>query len=368
MQTEKALALVALLGRRDEPADGVEDYCTFLGRALAKRGVEWEQMRLPWARCGRFRALRQIWQKSAAWRGKWVLLQYTALAWSRRGFPFLSLPVLWILRRRGARCAVVFHEPCQQLAGTRWRDRIRGACQDWTIRTLYRMSAKAIFADPLDSIEWLPIENSKAMFLPIGANIPEPALNPRVARVNDDSTRTVVVYCLSDPPNVHREVADIVSAVEFLPRHDFKTKLIFVGRGTAEAKELIASASRGTAAEIVNLGLRSPEDIAETLAGSDAMLCVRGTLYPRRGSAIAGIACELPIVGYGDGQRIFPIDEAGVVLAPYRDCQALGEALARVLCDAELRSQLRARSREAWRRYFSWDGIAQQLIQTLGLQ
>lgn len=366
MQTETPLALVALLGRRDEPADGVEDYCTFLGRALAKNGVQWHQMCLPWASCGRFKALRQIWQKSPAWRGNWVLLQYTALAWSRRGFPFLSLAVLWVLRRRGARCAVVFHEPCQQSGGTRWLDRIRGACQDWTIRMLYRMSAKAIFADPLDSIPWLPIEKSKAVFLPIGANIPEPALNPRTVPIRDESTRTVVVFCLSDPPNVQREVADISSAIEFLAQYDFKTKLIFLGRGTSEAKELIASASRGTAAEIVNLGLRSPEDIAEILSASDAMLCVRGTLSPRRGSAVAGIACELPIVGYGNGERIFPIDEAGLVLAPYGDCRALGEALAKVLCDSELRSHLRTRSREAWRRYFAWDGIAKQLIQVLG--
>ena len=31
---------IALLGRRDMPTDGVEDYCTFLGRALAQRGAE----------------------------------------------------------------------------------------------------------------------------------------------------------------------------------------------------------------------------------------------------------------------------------------------------------------------------------------
>ncbi len=32
--------LVALLGRPDTPTDGVEDYCIFLGRALAARGIE----------------------------------------------------------------------------------------------------------------------------------------------------------------------------------------------------------------------------------------------------------------------------------------------------------------------------------------
>ncbi len=39
---------IALLGRRDMPTDGVEDYCTFLGRALAQRGVTLNLTRVDW--------------------------------------------------------------------------------------------------------------------------------------------------------------------------------------------------------------------------------------------------------------------------------------------------------------------------------
>src|SRR6266852_693724 len=92
---------IALLGRRDEPTDGVEDYCDFLARALEQRGVEMKKVRLPWAERGWLRALRKVWRESASWSGTWVLLQYTAFGWSRRGFPFETLAVQWILRRRG---------------------------------------------------------------------------------------------------------------------------------------------------------------------------------------------------------------------------------------------------------------------------
>ena len=138
---------VALLGRRDIPTDGVEDYCTFLGAALAQRDITLQNVRVPWAEEGWPRALGQLWRQSGAWCQSWVLLQYTAMGWSRRGFPFGALAALAILRRRGVRIAVVFHEPFRQ-GGSRWIDRLRGACQDWVVRRLYRGATKSNFRGP----------------------------------------------------------------------------------------------------------------------------------------------------------------------------------------------------------------------------
>src|SRR5579863_9426335 len=132
---------IALLGRQDTPVDGVEDYCTFLGRALAAKGIELKLTRVPWMEKGWIGALRWLAHESGAWRGKWVIIQYTALSWSHRGFPIFALAVLSVLRRRGARVAVVFHEPRRQ-GGPRWIDRLRGACQDRVIRRLYRGAAR----------------------------------------------------------------------------------------------------------------------------------------------------------------------------------------------------------------------------------
>ena len=39
--------LIALLGRRDYPTDALEDYCTYLGKALKERGVDLQLVRVP---------------------------------------------------------------------------------------------------------------------------------------------------------------------------------------------------------------------------------------------------------------------------------------------------------------------------------
>src|SRR5947209_9445846 len=51
--------VIALLGRRDQPTDGVEDYCRQLGRALEAEGRHVLLMRLPWPEQG--------WPRSLAW-------------------------------------------------------------------------------------------------------------------------------------------------------------------------------------------------------------------------------------------------------------------------------------------------------------
>lgn len=358
---------IALLGRRDSPTDGVEDYCTFLGRALEQRGVTLKQSRVDWINQGRIGALRQLWRESEGWRGNWVLFQYTALAWSRRGLPLGAMAALWILRRRGARCAVVFHEPSRQSQGPRWVDRIRGACQEWVIRRLYAGAEKAIFADPLETVRWLPKNDAKAAFIPIGANIPEPKKNAEVPGARNGAAKTVAVFCLSEAPHRERELGDIASAMRSAATHGAKLRMIFLGRGAAEAQRDIDRAFEGIPVQVSNLGLQSAEEVTRTLSGSDAMLCVRGKLYPRRGSALAGIACGLPIVGYAGAAERTPLAEAGVELVPYGDREALGAALSRVLDNTGRRQELRVMSLRAQEKYFSWETIATAFVKTLKL-
>ncbi len=128
--------VVLLLGKRDTPADGVQDYCEYLAQALQRRGIQTEIARVEWHSEGWIRALRTLRAESAKWEGTWVVLQYTALSWSRRGFPLGALAVLRSLRRRKLRCAAVFHESRRQ-GGAKWAGQVRGAFQDWVIRQIY---------------------------------------------------------------------------------------------------------------------------------------------------------------------------------------------------------------------------------------
>ncbi len=319
--------VIALLGRRDTPVDGVEDYCAFLGEALARRGVKLTQVRVNWVDQGWLVALRRLRREAAEWRGRWVLLQYTALGWSRRGFPGWALIVLRTLRRSGARTAVVFHEPYRQREHpVRLIDRIRGACQDWVIRKLYEGCQTPIFVDPVATITWLPKGDTKSIFVPIGANIPEPAVRSETLTEKRGATKTVAIFCLTEPPKQQTEIGDIAFAVRCAAKHIPQMRVVFLGRGTAEAREEIDRAFSGTAVEVRNLGLVSAAEISETLAGADAMLCVRGMITPRRGSVMAGIACGVPIVGYGGAAEATPLAEAGIEFVPYRDREALARS------------------------------------------
>ncbi len=124
-------------------------------------------------------------------------------------------------------------------------------------------------------------------------------------------------------------------------------------------------ALQGSGLEVSVLGVLPAEEVTRTLSRADALLFVRGQISPRRGSAIAGVACGLPIVGYGDSESSFPIDEAGVRLVPRGNREALAAALREVLTDGKLWDELHERNRNAYEEYFSWEQIAGRYVQVL---
>ncbi|HXP71533.1 MAG TPA: glycosyltransferase [Candidatus Dormibacteraeota bacterium] len=354
------MRLILLLGKPDTPADGVLDYCEYLAEALRRREIETEIARVDWNSEGWIRALQKIRAQAVKWNGAWIILQYTALSWSRRGFPLGALAILRSLRRQKLHCAVVFHESRQQ-GGVGLVGLVRGAFQDWVIRRIYSEADIAIFADPLDRIEWLPTGNH-AVFIPIGANLPAPEWATKIPDTQHSENHKVAIYCLSDPPNLQNELRDISTAIH-VATAGRKVRVVFLGRGTTEARDEITRAFDGTSTEVSNFGMQDATAVRDILMSSDAMLCVRGEMYPTRGSAVAGIACGLPIVGYGTSQKAFPISQAGVRLVPYRDSEALGTNLAQILSDGHLREQLIKASRLAQEKFFSWHTIADQMIQ-----
>jgi glycosyltransferase involved in cell wall biosynthesis len=349
---------VALLGRRDMPTDGVEDYCIFLGQALAARGIELQRARVSWIENGWVSSLRQLSRECAAWRGRWVLLQYTALCWSRRGFPFGSLFVLAILRRSGTRVAVVFHEPHRQ-GGSHWMDRIRGACQDWVIEKLYRLSTKNIFTVPIETVAWLESETDKAAFIPIGANIPE-CVDHRFTPPLPNKEKTVIVFGVTGAPHIAREVADIAGVMREVSKAVAKLRLVVVGRGSIEAREYLVKSLETCNVELDVRGVLPAEEISREFERADVQLFVRGPITLQRGSAIAGIACGLPVVGFRDERISGPLQEVGVEWSPWRDWDGLIRGLIRVLNDPGRWMELHERNIEAQKNYFSWSRIAER--------
>jgi glycosyltransferase involved in cell wall biosynthesis len=363
--------MIALLGRIDKPTDGLDDYCNFLGQALARRGVTLKRVYVPWDNEGWIRPLRRLWRESAAWRGEWVLLQYTALSWSR-GLTGGVLAAAAIVRRRGARCAVVFHEHTG-FGGSSWRERVRHAFEIWVLRTLYRKSERSIFTIPLDTVEWLPPigaeriapgDQKKAAFIPIGGNVPE-CLDHRDAGAPTQEKR-VVVFGVRGFPAASGEVADAAGAMREAGKAIPNLRLVVVGRGSREAQDEFASALEGCSVGLDVRGVLPAEEIAEEFCRADALLFVWSYITLQRGGALAGIACGLPIVGYGNGEPSGALAEAGIEWSPWRDRKALAAALVRVLSEPKRWLELHERNLLVQEKYFSWNRIAELYIEALG--
>lgn len=359
--------MIALLGKRDAPTDGVDDYCNFLGQALARRGIALTRVHVDWDREGWIGALRRLRRDSADWNGQWVLLQYTALAWSRRGFPWGALAAAAILRRRGGRCAIVFHE-ASAYGATRWRERVRSACQSWILRSLYRKSERCVFTIPLDSVVWLAQGDKKSAFIPIGANIPECSDGPNNTdnRSQPDLTDgeiRVVVFGVTEFPVAPREVAEIADITRDASGVIPNLRLVVMGRGASEVREDLAKAVEGCAAILDVRGVLPAEEISREFCRAHALLYVRGSITLQRGSAIAGIACGLPIAGYGNGEPCAPLAGAGIEWAPWHDPKALAQALVRILSDPQRWMELHERNVRAHAKYFCWNRIAELYVE-----
>jgi glycosyltransferase involved in cell wall biosynthesis len=357
MSTER---IVALVGQRDVPTDGVADYCAWLGGALGACDFELLTFRVRWPELGWSAALTEIREKAKQWRGCWVLLQYTAMAWSHHGFPGRVPSIVSALKKSGVRCGVVFHD-YHPFPGNRIIDRVRRAYQLHILWRLYQLADLAIFTAPLDKVSWAPAHDQKSAFIPVGANCPEPVeFSPQ-----SEGPKTVAVYCVTAGRRMLQEVSDIGYAVKQTESIAGPLQLIVFGRGSQEAASALMAEFAGTAIGVEVLGLLSPEDVSRTLVRADVLLFVRGEISTRRGSAIAGIACGLPIVGFESADTAWPLTEAGLLLVREGDREALSTALTKVLSDPALRQSLQQRSRHAQDQYFSWPAIARRFAAVL---
>ena len=361
MSVEKA---VLLLGRRDEPTDGVADYCEKLSEACVARGLSFEIVPVHWAEKGWRVALAELRKAAAAWRDRWVLLQYTTLAWSSRGFPLRAPRVLDVLRQSGARPGIVFHD-FMPARGSGIVGQARAYSQLRVLRRLYARSDLAVFTIPVDKIAWLPPRHDKAVFIPVGSNFPELDRNIKNNDALPSSGSTVAVFGFTGGAQGVEEVGDITYALKCVQSKGVRLRLIAIGRGTKVFEGELRKVLNGSGIEFSMLGLMPAEELVQTLAGAQALLCVRGHVSSRRGSAIAGIVCGVPIVGYRGAETGFPITEAGVKLVDLRDREGLVQALYQVLTDEKLYRELRQRNVTAAQEYFCWNAIASQFVSAI---
>jgi glycosyltransferase involved in cell wall biosynthesis len=356
--------VVLLIGRKDEPTDAVEEYCEYLREALSDRSVNGEIVRVAWHERGWKVALDELRQKSVDWRGRWVFLQYTALAWSGRGFPQRVQSALSVLRNAGANVGVVFHD-VEQFAGKRAVDVLRRQVQLRVMRQMLRVADLAVFTVSLDVVSWLQ-SPGKAVFIPVGANLPETRIDRKEAN-NSEFTR-IAVYGITGGAAGSEECSEIASAMRFATERGAKLELHALGRGAAERETELRGKLKDVSVTLRFDGLLPADEVAAALRNSDATLFVRGPISSRRGSAIAGIACGKPVIAYRGRETAAPIMEAGVVLVNRENSTELGEAVLRTTKDPAYREELSARSERAQRMFFSWNAIADRYVGAMSLK
>ena len=351
--------VIALLGRRDAPTDAVEEYCRYLGEALIAEDFELNIERVPWKESGWRGAISALRERAQGWRGAWVFVQYTALAWSERGFPLRFLQVLKILKAADIRLGVVFHD-FEPYAGKRAIDAVRRRAQLRVMRTSLRLCDAAVLTVPLQKSSWIKHEPGKGYFIPVGANLPTSSDANSRQGISMGGKLSIAVYSITGGEAGRWEIDNIVEAVRFAAERVGNLRLIVFGRNAQSAEAELTKRFSDSAVELHVLGVLPPEDVVRSLTISDVLLFVRGPISTRRGSAIAGIACGLPVIAFEGPETAAPITEAGLAIFSPQRKGDLGDVLLRVLQDEHYRASLAQRSLLAQRQYFSWHVIAAQ--------
>lgn len=345
--------VIALLGRKDEPTDAVEEYCRYLGSALKAHDIHLQLHRFPWEKIGWPKAFAELQESATAWRGQWVLVQYTALAWSARGFPLKFALILKRLKSAGARVAIVFHD-VEPFPGTRLVDRLRRAFQIRTMRHALPLANCAIFTVAPERLSWLGGNCSSIAFIPVGPNLPIPAGTIPSAK---NSMPTIGVFSITGGGAGARETELIIAAVTLASEKLGNLRLSIFGRHEELRDDELRRGFRNLPVQLSVEGVVDPDRVIQKLSSCDILLFVRGAISTRRSSAIAGIACGLPVIALTGPETAAPITEAGVVLIASQDAHLLADALVDVLSDSALRETLAARSRAIYEQYFAWPAI-----------
>jgi glycosyltransferase involved in cell wall biosynthesis len=221
-----------------------------------------------------------------------------------------------------------------------------------------RVCDAAVFTVPIENISWIKRHSGKGCFIPVGANLPTSGEANSKRGISSGGKLSVAVFGITGGESGRWEIEKIVEAVQFAASRVGNLRLIVLGRNAQSAEAELRKLFRDSPVELHVLGVLSGEDVVRSLSVSDVLLFVRGPISTRRSSAIAGIACGLPVIAFEGPETAAPITEAGLALFLPQRKGDLGDVLLRVLEDEHYRALLAQCSWLAQRHYFSWHAIA----------
>lgn len=259
--------------------------------------------------------MRELRQKVGNERNTWVLLQYTALAWSRRGFSLRVPGIIQSLKKNGARCAVVFHD-VEGYYGNRLVDRIRRAAQLHSMGEAMRLADFSILTVPAEKIPWIGRISRNVVFIPVGANLPSPETAWSQEKDRAKNLPAVAVFSLSGNRAGAEKVESIAQTVRYAAECTGVLRLFVIGRHSESSGSQLKEKLMGTSVQVTIHGVLSAEEVVQKLGASDVLLFTKGPISSRRSSAIAGIACALPVIAGEGWETGAPITEPASCLYP----------------------------------------------------
>jgi len=346
--------VISLLGPPQEPADGVLDHAHALSEALKQMGHSARVVQHLWDRDGWLKSLVTL--RGRLISADRVLMHYTHLAWSRRGFPIMALVVAALVGRK--RLWVLLHDP-GPFPGASPIRRVRAAIQVVVMLMLVRFASRAYVTIHPSCVSWARGRTrNRLALLPVGSNVEVAAAGyetPLVPR-----PFTVAVFSITEGHwDEAARVGRVVTIAATMLSRD--VRLCVFGKGVESALPWL-DMEIGHGVELVASGVMSRAEIVAQMNAADVQLFIRAAASSRRSSLIAGIAHGVPVVAFAGPETCWPITEAGVDLVPLGDIEAAARGITRVARDARWAAQLRRKNETAYARYFSWDRIATALL------
>ncbi len=365
---------------------GVGDYTWTLGTTLAGKGIDVHVLTSQQAGPSHLapRGVSNIYPQMTFWgwgmrqqvaevvediRPDVVHIQYQTAAFDLH--PAINLLPRFLHRRgRGLRVAVTFHDLrvpylFPKAGPLRWRSNLELARQSDLVLVTN--------AEDRDRLYAYPELAGKLREIPIGANI-RPELPADFQRARQRARWGVkpedLLLCYFGFLNPSKGAEELVMAVAELAAEGVPVHLLMIGgqvgasdpTNTAYLRQVEALVEdQGVADRVHWTGFIEANQVSANFLASDiAVLPYRDGVSFRRGSLMAAIAHELPVISTEPAVQIPEIMHGeNMWLTPVQAQAALKEAISSLWNDPALRQRLSAGS-ALLTRLFTWDTIAQQ--------
>ena len=219
-------------------------------------------------------------------------VEYTALSWSERGFPLaVSAESCGFCGRRG-RVSRWFTTTFCLYHGSRTIDKLRlRRAQNHAMSEALRSSDLGVFTVPLSKIPWVGSKHTRAIFIPVGVNLPEPETAWTIQQGEGNRLPAIAVFGVTGGEAGIWEIASISEALQVVAERLGKLRLVVMKRHSDAAEKALRNLMDKQPIEVSALGVLPGAEIVKHMASCDVLLFVarRGFLRGAEGALSRGL-------------------------------------------------------------------------------